>query len=86
MAGALIHNAYSTRRITAPMGWSMHVTSTVSRRTLMNWIMQASGSEILWAAVVVLVRHGFTICATAHDSIYFLMPLDGPSCQNLKTF
>jgi hypothetical protein len=27
--------------------------------------------------VSVLVRHGFTICATAHDSIYFLMPLEG---------
>jgi DNA polymerase I-like protein with 3'-5' exonuclease and polymerase domains len=74
---AVIHHAYSTRRIAAPMGWSMHVSSKVSRRTLMNWTMQSTGSEILWAAVAVLVRHGFTICATAHDSIYFLMPLDG---------
>jgi hypothetical protein len=74
---ALIRHAYSTRRIAAPMGWSMHVTSKVTRRTLMNWLMQSSGSEILWAAVSVLVRHGFTICATAHDSVYFLMPLDG---------
>jgi DNA polymerase I-like protein with 3'-5' exonuclease and polymerase domains len=74
---SLVHHAYSTRRITAPMGWSMHVNSKVSRRTLMNWMMQSCGSEILWCAVTMLVRHGFTICATAHDSIYFLMPLDG---------
>jgi hypothetical protein len=74
---SIVHHAYSTRRITAPLGWSMNVHSKVARRTLMNWMMQSTGSEILWAAVVVLVRHGFTICATAHDSIYFLMPLEG---------
>jgi hypothetical protein len=73
----LVRHAYSTKRITAPLGWDMYVDSKVSRRTLMNWMMQSIGSEILWVAVVMLVRHGFTICATAHDSIYFLMPLDG---------
>jgi hypothetical protein len=73
---AYVRHAYSTRRITAPMGWSMYVDQHVSRRTLLNWPMQTIGGEILRAAVVMLAAQGFTICATAHDSIYFLMPLD----------
>jgi hypothetical protein len=73
----VVRRAYSTRRIAVPMGWAMHVTAEVSRRTLLNWGMQSTGGEILRAAVVLLVRHGFTIVATAHDSIYFLMPLAG---------
>jgi hypothetical protein len=72
-----VQHAYSTRRITAPMGWSMHVDSGVSRRTLLNWPMQTIGGEILRAAVVMLAAHGFAICATAHDSVYLLVSLDG---------
>jgi hypothetical protein len=78
---ALVRHAYSTRRITAPMGWSMYVNSAVTRRTLLNWPCQVIGGEILRAAVVMLVARGFTICATAHDSVYFLMPLDGLADQ-----
>jgi hypothetical protein len=73
---ARVQHAYSTRRITAPMGWSMHVDSGVSQRTLLNWPMQTIGGEILRAAVVMLAAHGFAIGATAHDSVCLLVPLD----------
>jgi hypothetical protein len=72
-----VDHAYLTHRITAPMGWSMYVDLSTSRRTLLNWVMQACGAEMLRASVVLLIREGFVICATAHDSILFLMPLDG---------
>jgi hypothetical protein len=71
-----IDRAYLTHRITAPLGWSMHVDLSVARRTLLNWMMQSCGAEMLRAAVVLLIQEGFTICATAHDSILFIMPLD----------
>jgi hypothetical protein len=61
------------------MGWATHVDLSVSRRTLANWMMQASGAEMLRAAVVFLLQEGFTICATAHDSVLLLVPLDGLS-------
>jgi hypothetical protein len=54
----------------------MHVNLSVARRTLLNWMMQSCGAEMLRAAVVLLIQEGFTVCATAHDSILFLMPLD----------
>jgi hypothetical protein len=73
----VVHRAYLEHRITAPMGWSMYVDLQTPHRTLLNWIMQSSGAEMLRAAVVLLVRAGFTIAATAHDSILFLMPQDG---------
>jgi hypothetical protein len=68
--------AHLAHRITAPMGWSMYVNLSTPRRTLLNWIMQSCGGEMLRAAVVLLIREGFIICATAHDSILFLIPLD----------
>jgi hypothetical protein len=74
---AFAHHGYSVGRVAAPLGWSMRVTSKVGYRTLLNWLMQSCGSEILWCAVSMLIDRGFTIAATAHDSIYFLMPLDG---------
>jgi hypothetical protein len=69
--------AYATGRIEAPMGWAMHVDETVNPRTLLNWYPQTVGGEILRAAVVMLVTHGFRVCATAHDSVYLEIPLDG---------
>jgi hypothetical protein len=69
--------AYVSHRIATPMGWASYIDLTTSRRTVLNWTMQSCGGEMLRAAVVLLVREGFTICATAHDSILFLMPLDG---------
>jgi hypothetical protein len=71
-----IETAYLTHRITAPMGWAMYADLAVPYRTLANWMMQSCGAEMLRAAVVFLIQEGFTICATAHDSILFQMPLD----------
>jgi hypothetical protein len=72
----MLLRAYLTHRIAAPMGWSMYVDQRVGHRTLLNWPMQSTGGEMLRAAVVMLVRAGFTICATAHDAIMLLMPFD----------
>jgi hypothetical protein len=72
----VLHHAYLSHRITAPMGWSMHVDQNTKPRTLLNWMMQATGGEMLRAAVVMLVRAGFTICATAHDAVMLLEPVE----------
>jgi hypothetical protein len=74
--GVQLH-AYATGRITAPMGWSMHVDSSVKPRTLLNWLPQTTGGEVLRAAVVMLITHGFRVCGTAHDSLYLEILLEG---------
>jgi hypothetical protein len=68
-------HAYATGRITAPMGWSMYVDSSVKPRTLLNWLPQTMGGEVMRAAVVMLITHGFHVCGTAHDSLYLEIPL-----------
>jgi DNA polymerase I len=70
-----VDNAMLMNRITAPMGWRMHVTGEPNARSLQNWPIQATGAEMLRAAVVKLVRAGLTLCATAHDAILLLAPL-----------
>jgi hypothetical protein len=72
----VVDHAYLTGRIAAPMGWQMIVGSQTKPRTLLNWMMQAAGGELLRAAVVKLSRAGFAICATAHDSVMLQVPLD----------
>jgi hypothetical protein len=74
--GRTVDNAMLTNRMTAPMGWSMAVTGDPNVRALQNWTMQATGAEMLRAAVVKMVRAGLTLCATAHDAILILAPLD----------
>jgi hypothetical protein len=65
-----------TSSITAPMGWRMHVVGEPNPRSVQNWMMQASGAEMMRAAVVKMVLAGLTLCATAHDAIMIEAPLD----------
>ncbi len=71
-----VNRAYLLRRVTTSLGWSMYVDLSVGYRTIMNWPMQATGGEMLRAAVVMLIRAGFTICATSHDAVMLQVPLD----------
>ena len=43
----------------------------------MNWLMQSLGAQMTQAAAVLLIREGYTVCATAHDSVMLLVPLAG---------
>ena len=73
----LVERALLFGRITAPTGWSMQVTEHTSVRTLMNWLLQTLGAQMSQAAAVLLIREGYTVCATAHDSVMLLVPLAG---------
>jgi hypothetical protein len=48
----------------------------LNARALQNWFMQATGGEMMRAAVVYMVRAGLTLCATAHDAIMIMAPVD----------
>jgi hypothetical protein len=74
--GRTVDTAMLTSCIAAPMGWRMQIIGEPNPRAIQNWIMQATGAEMLRAAVVYMVRSGLTLCATAHDAIMVLAPLD----------
>jgi DNA polymerase-1 len=50
-------------------GWWMYVGKHIPVRTLRNFPMQAHGSDILRAAVVLLDRYGIEVIATVHDAL-----------------
>ena len=58
------------------MGWRMQIVGEPNPRAIQNWMMQAGGGEMLRAAVVYMVKAGLTLCATAHDAIMILAPVD----------
>jgi DNA polymerase I-like protein with 3'-5' exonuclease and polymerase domains len=72
----IVDTAMLTNRITAPMGWRMRIVGEPNPRTIQNWLMQASGAEMLRVAVVKMVQAGLTLCATAHDAILIEAPLE----------
>jgi hypothetical protein len=64
-----VDTAMLTNTIIAPMGWCMQIVGEPNPRAIQNWMMQATGAEMLRAAVVKMVQAGLTLCATAHDAI-----------------
>jgi DNA polymerase I len=80
----LVERALLFGRITAPTGWSMRVGGRTSVRTLMNWLLQTLGAQMTQVAAVLLIREGFAVCATAHDSVMLLLPLVGLDARILQ--
>jgi hypothetical protein len=50
-------------------GWRMHVAQGVKNTTLRNWRVQATGAEVLRAAVCALDGAGISMDATLHDAV-----------------
>jgi hypothetical protein len=72
----IVDNAMLKGRMVAPLGWRLVLSGEPNPRTLQNWMMQATGAEMLRAAVVKMMRAGLVLVATAHDSVMILTPLD----------
>ena len=71
-----VDNAMLVSCMTAPLGWRMRIVGEPNPRAIQNWTMQTIGAEMLRAAVVIMVRTGLTLCATAHDAIMIQSPID----------
>lgn len=57
-------------------GWRLHVTRETKDRTLRNFLIQASGAEILRTAVILAVERGVRVVAMVHDAILIEAPED----------
>jgi len=63
----VIHSAF---------GWPMAVTSTTKSRTLLNYMAQASGADMMRIAAIAATEAGIQVCAPIHDAFWVLAPLD----------
>jgi hypothetical protein len=57
-------------------GWYLHVEEPINRRSIMNFPMQANGSEILRLACCELTEVGINVCAPVHDAVLVEGPLE----------
>jgi DNA polymerase-1 len=58
-----------TRKIETVFGWPLHAGPDWNPRTVMNFPMQAHGSEILRLACCLATERGLVVCAPVHDAI-----------------
>ena len=55
--------------ITTPFGWVMHCPPHINPRTVRNFPIQSTGSEVLHVVCVLAERRGIRIVAPVHDAI-----------------
>jgi DNA polymerase-1 len=67
-------------QIGTPFGWWMQCPSDTNPRTIRNFPVQSTGSEILHVACVLAERRGLEIVAPVHDAIM----AEGPAGQEEK--
>jgi DNA polymerase family A len=63
-------------RIVSPLGWPMAVHPGTKRRTLLNYLEQAGGSDGMRLAAIAGYEAGIHIIAPAHDAFWIAAPLD----------
>ena len=62
--------------IGTPFGWCMQCPSGTNPRTIRNFPMQSTGSEILHVACILAERRGIEVVAPVHDAIMAEGPAD----------
>jgi DNA polymerase-1 len=77
---SIVDYAMSRGRIHTVFGWQLHMSCDPTRpqnpRSLLNYPMQANGSEMLRLACCLGVERGVKICAPVHDAVLIEAPLD----------
>jgi DNA polymerase I len=69
--------------IGTPFGWRMQCPSGINPRTVRNFPVQSTGSEILHVACVLAERRGIEVVAPVHDAVMAEGPAD--KAQELST-
>jgi hypothetical protein len=62
--------------IESPFGWPMIVTAATKNRTLLNYIAQAGGSDMMRIVSIAAMEAGVRVCVPIHDAFWIAAPLD----------
>jgi hypothetical protein len=65
----VVNQAMLNGELSTDFGWTLYVTAETQSRTLRNFPMQSSGSELLRLAVCMATERGFQVCCPIHDAI-----------------
>ena len=63
-------------KLTAVLGWSVHVTKDANPRSLRNFPLQANGGEMLRLACCLATERGIQVAAPVHDALLIEASLD----------
>jgi DNA polymerase-1 len=74
--GDVVAQARFDEVITSPFSWRQIVTDDTRTRSLMNFMAQAGGSDVMRLVSIVATECGITIAAPVHDAFWILAPLD----------
>jgi DNA polymerase I len=74
--GDVIAQAHFDEVITSPFGWRQIVTANTRTRSVMNFMAQAGGADVMRLVSIVATECGITIAAPVHDAFWILAPLD----------
>jgi len=65
----IFNQAYLERLLSTKTGWKFHVSDDPNPRTLQNFLIQSTGSEILRTACVLMADTHLKVCMTVHDAL-----------------
>ena len=74
--GDVVAQAHFDEVITSPFGWRLIVTADTKTRTLMNFLAQAGGADVMQLVSIVATECGIPVAAPVHDAFWILVPLD----------
>jgi DNA polymerase I-like protein with 3'-5' exonuclease and polymerase domains len=75
-ARSVLDHAGIQLEVSTPFGWVMQCPPGINPRTVRNFPIQSSGSEVLHVACVLAERRGIRIVAPVHDAIMAEAPID----------
>jgi DNA polymerase I len=64
------------REIQTVFGWKLHLAPEANLRSVMNFPMQANGSEMLRLAACMATEAGIQVCWPVHDALVVMAPSD----------
>jgi hypothetical protein len=72
----VLDTALLSRRMVTSLGWQLQVTGDkgAAERSIRNWMMQSTGSDILRMACVLCDQNGLEIVGPVHDAILLECP------------
>jgi DNA polymerase-1 len=74
--GDTVDTAMLTNVMVSQFGWTRRLASTdLAYTSLMNWEMQAGGSEMLRLACIMCTESDIEVCAPVHDALLVQAPL-----------
>jgi hypothetical protein len=75
-AASVVDHAGILLEVSTPFGWVMQCPPGINARTVRNFPIQSTGSEVLHVACILAERRGIRIVAPVHDAIMAEAPAD----------